>query len=156
MFPGSGPRQNPTPYMFSFPNEDGQNRAVLKVGDSTWSRPQSFEAIGSSTDAVLLSASKPNEEIHIGIYVEEGRGKYKMSKIVTLTPRFILKSRLSEEIDVREWASPKRMSLKPGELLPLHFMKAGDQKQLCLSFPGANNNWYFPCDRDCNQYLLTN
>lgn len=139
---GSGPRQNPTPYMFSFPNEDGQNRAVLKVGESNWSRPQSFEAIGSSSEVVLPSASNTSEEIHIGIYVEEGQGKYKMSKIVTLTPRFIIKSRLSEEIHVREWASPNIMPLKPGDLLPLHFIKAGYQKQFCLSFPGPNNNWY--------------
>ncbi|KAF8453095.1 hypothetical protein BGX38DRAFT_1249760 [Terfezia claveryi] len=134
----------PTPYMFSFPNEDGQNRAVLKVGDSNWSRPQSFEAIGSSSEFVITSASKPNEDIHIGIYVEEGRGKYKMSKIVTLTPRFILKSRLSEEINVREWTSPNVMALKPGELLPLHFMKAGYQKQLCICFPGEENSWTAP------------
>ena len=127
--------------MFSFPNQDGQNRAVLKVGDSNWSRPQSFEAIGSSSEVVLTSASKPNEEIHVGMYVEEGRGKYKMSKIVTLTPRFIIKSRLPEDIHVREWASPNVMPLRAGDLLPLHFMKAGSQKQLCLSFPGADNTW---------------
>lgn len=127
--------------MFSFPNQDGQNRAVLKIGDSNWSGPQSFDSIGSSSEVVVTSASKPNEEIHVGIYVEEGRGKYKMSKIVTLTPRFILKSRLSEELHVREWASPNVMSLKPGDLLPLHFMKAGYHKQLCFSFPGADNSW---------------
>lgn len=67
-----------------------------------------------------------------------------MSKIVTLTPRFILKSRLTEDIHVREWASPNVMELKPGELLPLYFMKSGQQKQLCLSFPGVNNAWTSP------------
>ncbi|KAI5810307.1 hypothetical protein DFH27DRAFT_185031 [Peziza echinospora] len=140
----SGAGQKPTPYMFSFPSEERQNRAVLKVGDSNWSRPQSFEAIGSSSEVVLTSAAKPNEEIHIGIFVEEGRGKHRMSKIITLTPRFIIKSRLSEEINVREWASSSFMALKPGALLPLHFLKAGSQKQLCLSFPGTNNTWTAP------------
>lgn len=141
---GSGPRQNPLPYMFSYANEDRQNRAVLKVGDSAWSRPQSFEAIGSSTEVVIASAVKANEEIHIGISVTEGHGDNKLSKIITLTPRFIVKSRLSEDINVREWASPNVMPLQANDLLPLHFMKTGQQKQLCFSFPGVDNMWTAP------------
>jgi vacuolar protein sorting-associated protein 13A/C len=131
--------------MFSYPNGDQNNRAVLKVGDSSWSRPQSFEAIGSAAEVVLPSSSKQTE-LHIGISVGEGEGKYKMTKVVTLTPRFILKSKLPEIIQIREpGAGPSNiMTVNPGELLPLHFLAATERKQLTLLFPGMNNRWSSP------------
>lgn len=128
--------------MFSYPSDERQNRAVLRVGDSNWSRPQSFEAIGSVTDVVLPSTSKTSE-IHIGISVDEGEGKYNLTKVVTLAPRFILRSKLSEDLQIREpgTGSNEIMTLKPGQLLPLHFLKATPQKQLTFLFPGINNRW---------------
>src|SRR2546429_5907278 len=46
---GDSGRRKALPYMFSYPNNDDQrNRVILKVGDSNWSRPQSFDAIGST------------------------------------------------------------------------------------------------------------
>ncbi|KAK6330143.1 hypothetical protein TWF730_004642 [Orbilia blumenaviensis] len=136
-------RKKAIPYMFSYPADDRRNRALLKVGDSAWSRPVSFEAIGNIDDVVIASSSR-QEEIHIGISVTEGEGKYKMTKIVTLTPRFILNSKLSEEINVRESASSRIMTLKPGELLPLHFLRQAHEKQLTLCFPGLDNQWSSP------------
>ncbi|KAK6533217.1 hypothetical protein TWF281_007367 [Arthrobotrys megalospora] len=136
-------RKKAIPYMFSYPTDDRRNRALLKVGDSAWSRPVSFEAIGNIDDVVIASSSK-QEEIHIGISVTEGEGKYKMTKIVTLTPRFILNSKLSEEINVRESASSRIMTLKSGELLPLHFLRQAHEKQLTLCFPGLDNQWSSP------------
>ena len=131
------------PYMFSYPSDDRQNRGILKVGDSNWSKPQSFEAIGSTTDVVLPSSTK-NTEIHVGISVDEGEGKYKLTKVVTLAPRFILKSKIDEEINVREPGSSGVMTLTPGKLLPLHFLRQTPEKQLCLCFPGLNNQWSSP------------
>ncbi|KAK6505305.1 hypothetical protein TWF481_007211 [Arthrobotrys musiformis] len=136
-------RKKAIPYMFSYLTDDRRNRALLKVGDSAWSRPVSFEAIGNIDDVVIASSSR-QEEIHIGISVTEGEGKYKMTKIVTLTPRFILNSKLSEEINVRESASSRIMTLKPGELLPLHFLRQSHEKQLTLCFPGLDNQWSSP------------
>ncbi|KAJ6262787.1 Vacuolar protein-sorting-associated protein [Drechslerella dactyloides] len=136
-------RKKALPYMFSYPTDDRRNRALLKIGDSAWSRPVSFEAIGNIDDVVIASSSK-QEEIHIGISVTEGEGKYKMTKIVTLTPRFIINSKLSEEINVRELASNRIMSVKPGDLLPLHFLRQTHEKQLTLCFPGFNNQWTSP------------
>ncbi|KAH0564849.1 hypothetical protein GP486_001757 [Trichoglossum hirsutum] len=131
------------PYMFSFPSDEHQNRAILKVGDSNWSRPQSLDAIGSNAEVVLPSATK-QKEIHIGITIQEGEGKYKMTKVVTLAPRFILKNKLNEEISVREPESSNIMTLRPGQLLPLHFLRQAAQKRLCLCFPGMNNQWSSP------------
>ncbi|KAE8441399.1 hypothetical protein EG329_004988 [Mollisiaceae sp. DMI_Dod_QoI] len=136
-------RRKALPYMFAFGADDQRNRALLKVGESAWSRPQSFDAIGSTTDVILPSSTK-NTEIHIGIKVEAGDGKYKMTKVVTLAPRFVLKNQMKEELNVREPGSSQLMTLKPGALQPLHFLQKSPVKQLSLCFPGLNNQWSSP------------
>lgn len=131
------------PYMFSFGADDQRNRALLKVGESDWSKPQSFDAIGSNVEVVLPSKSK-NTEIHIGINIEAGEGKYKLSKVVTIAPRFVLINQMDEEINVREPGSSELMALKPRALQALHFLQRTAKKQLCLCFPGLNNQWSAP------------
>lgn len=131
------------PYMFSFPSDDRKNRALLKVGDSLWSKPQSFDAIGSTFNVVLPS-SESKSELHIGVSIAEGEGKYKLTNIVTVAPRFVLKNKLDEEINIREPGSSNVMKMRHGDLLPLHFMKPTRDKQLCLCFSGINNQWSSP------------
>lgn len=133
-------RPKALPFMFSYGTDDHRNRALLKVADSDWSKPQSFDAIGSTSEVILNSPNK-NKEIHVGITVKSGEGKYKMTKVVTLAPRFVLQNRLGEEILVRESSSPGYMTLAPDALEPLHFMQKTRNKQLCLCFPGVNNHW---------------
>ncbi|EQB44694.1 hypothetical protein CGLO_16538 [Colletotrichum gloeosporioides Cg-14] len=136
-------RPKATPFMFSFGNDDHRNRALLQIADSEWSKPQSFDAIGSTTEVVLPSPSR-NTEVHIGITTEAGEGKYKMTKVVTLAPRFVLENKLGEEINVRESSSSGFMTLKPGAHQPLHFMQKTAVKQLSLCHPGMNNQWTSP------------
>ena len=131
------------PYMFSYPNDDQKNRAMLKIGDSVWSKPQSFDAIGSTFDAVLPAANSKSE-MHVGISVAEGEGKYKLTKVVSVTPRFIIKNKISEPIQVREPGSSSIMTIDTGELLPLKFLRTVAEKQVCLCFPGVNNQWSSP------------
>ena len=135
--------QKALPYMFSYPSDDRKNRAMLKVGESSWSKPQSFDAIGSTSEAVLPSATA-RSELSVGISVAEGEGKYKLTKIVTVAPRFVLKNKLKEEINIREPGSSNIISMKNGDLLPLHFLKQTSQRQLCLCFPGVDNQWSSP------------
>ncbi|KAK1084571.1 Vacuolar protein sorting-associated protein 13 [Friedmanniomyces endolithicus] len=146
-----------TPFMFSFPTDDRANRALIRLGDSAWSQPVSFDAIGAIVD-VKLAAASGRAEMHAGLNVMEGEGKYKLTKVVTITPRFIVKNRLTEEIQIREPGSSDFATLKPGELHPLRFLKqsTGQQlclcfpgstgQQLCLCFPGVSNKWSSPFD----------
>ncbi|ROW06980.1 hypothetical protein VMCG_04047 [Cytospora schulzeri] len=131
------------PLMFSFGSDDHHNRALLRVGNSEWSKPQSFDAIGSTADAVLQSSSR-NSEIHVGLTVESGEGKYMMTKVVTLSPRFIVQNKIGEEINIREPSSSDLMTLKAGQLQPLHFLQKTAAKQLCLCYPGVDNQWTSP------------
>lgn len=138
-----GDRPKATPFMFSYGNDDNRNRALLKIADSEWSKPQSFDAIGSTNEVVLPSTSS-NAEIHVGITIESGEGKFKMTKVVTLAPRFVLRNKLGEEINVRESSSSGIMALQPGALRPLHFMQKTSVKQLSLCYPGVNDQWTSP------------
>lgn len=131
------------PFMFSFPTDDRKNRALLKVGGSAWSKPVSFDAIGSTIE-VNVAAESGRSEMHCGLTVEEGEGKYKLTKVVTIAPRFIVKNRLSEEVNMREPGSSEVTTLKPNDLHPLRFLKQSTGQQLCLCFPGVNNTWSSP------------
>ncbi|CAG8609296.1 9150_t:CDS:10, partial [Funneliformis caledonium] len=135
------------PYMFSYPNDETRNRALLKVGDSDWSRPLSFEAVGTFMEIVIPSSTK-TEEIHLGGSIQEGHKKYKLTKIVTFTPRFILKNNLNEDINFREPESTNFMTVKSKDRAPLHFLKKGIIKQLMLCYPGLNKSWSAPFNID--------
>ncbi|KAK3069505.1 Vacuolar protein sorting-associated protein 13, partial [Teratosphaeriaceae sp. CCFEE 6253] len=133
------------PFMFSFPTDDQANRALIKLGDSAWSQAVSFDAIGANVD-VKLAAASGRAEMHAGLEVMEGEGKYKLTKVITITPRFIVKNRMAEEIQIREPGSSDFATLKPGELHPLRFLKQTTGQQLCLCFPGVSNKWSSPFD----------
>ena len=135
--------QKALPYMFAYPTDDRKNRANIKIGDSAWSKPQSFDAIGSAFD-VILPSSTSKTELHVGISVEEGEGKYNLTKVVTVAPRFVLKNKIQEGINARTPGSSKVMKLEHGDLQPLHFLPQAPEKQLCLCFPGVNNQWSSP------------
>ncbi|KAK9370251.1 hypothetical protein V1509DRAFT_617204, partial [Lipomyces kononenkoae] len=140
---GNGSKKRAIPKMFSYVTDDRSNRATIRVGDSMWSKPQSFEAIGGNTD-VVITAGNRKSEIHVGIHVAEGQGKYKMTKIVTIGPRFVLKNKLLEDLNIREPGSSMVMTIKAGEVLPLHFMQQVPEKQLTLSFPMTKAPWSAP------------
>ncbi|QKX55761.1 uncharacterized protein TRUGW13939_02859 [Talaromyces rugulosus] len=131
------------PYMFSYPTDDQKNRSIIRIGDSQWSKPQSFDAIGSTFE-VVVPAKTSRAEFHAGVSVIEGEGKYKLTRVVTITPRFILNNKLSEDLQVREPGTSNVVTMKGGDLVPLHFLRQVPEKQLCLCFPGVNNQWSSP------------
>ncbi|KAK9446960.1 uncharacterized protein V1518DRAFT_387785 [Limtongia smithiae] len=140
---GDGTNKRAIPQMFSYGTDDRTNRAILRVGESLWSSPQSFDAIGGDTDVVITSEDRVRE-VHLGIHVAEGQGKYKLTKIVTIKPRFIVKNKLTEDLSIREPGSSTVMTIKAGEVFPLHFMQQVEQKQLSLSFPQQGAPWSAP------------
>ncbi|KAI5287431.1 hypothetical protein KEM54_006005 [Ascosphaera aggregata] len=131
------------PYMYSYHTQDRKNRTLLKIDSSGWTKPQSFEAIGSNFEAAFPSLQS-NTEYYAGITVTEGEGKYLVTKVITITPRFILRNKLGEDLIAREPGSSTIINLRPGDLVPLHFLHRDAEKQLCLSFPGLNNHWSSP------------
>ncbi|SPO25926.1 related to VPS13 - involved in regulating membrane traffic [Ustilago trichophora] len=136
-------RKSPEPFLFSHNSNDRRNRVLMRVGDSQWSKPLSFEAIGSETEVVIPSASK-NEEIHVGLTVEDGLGKFKLSKVVKLTPRYLVRNNLNEPLNLREAGAADFVTVEAGQRVPLRFLRVGATKQMTLAYPGINNKWSAP------------
>lgn len=62
--------------MFSHDTDDRRNRALIKVGNSSWSQPQSFEAVGQAAEIVIpIEQEDDPGEAHLGITVEHGLGQ---------------------------------------------------------------------------------
>ena len=129
------------PLMFSYGKTENGNRMLVQVGgNSQWSRPVSFEAVGSIMEIAVTAMDRP-EEIHLGMNVELGKGKYALTKVVTITPRFILKNNLSEDLNFREFGSSNVTLLPAGERVPLRYLRQGQQKLLSLRLPGITSRW---------------
>ncbi|KAJ7492621.1 vacuolar protein sorting-associated protein 13 [Mycena latifolia] len=131
--------------VLSHPNEKG-HEYIFRVGESTWSKVFSFEAPSAETELVVASQRQKTDEIHIGVSWSEGLGKYKLTKVITLAPRFLIKNNLSEAISFREHgvAPRERSIIKPGERCPLHFMRGGQERLLTVAFSGLNAQWSPP------------
>ncbi|GAA5849449.1 hypothetical protein JCM5353_001982 [Sporobolomyces roseus] len=129
-------------FMFSFPSDDRKNRVLLRVGESSWSKPLSFETVGHESEVVLPSANG-KEEIRLGLKVTEGLGDYKLTKVITLCPRFIVKNNFGESLRIRELGSTKDVVVPSGERHDVGFIRAEQAPQLVLSFSGVQN-WSAP------------
>ncbi|TFK41159.1 vacuolar protein sorting-associated protein vps13 [Crucibulum laeve] len=136
---------SPTPYLLSHPHEQGHDY-IFKVGDSVWSKLISFEAPSAETELTIPSQKQKSDEILIGLSWSEGLGKYKLTKVVTLAPRFLIKNNLSEAISFREHgvAPRTRSTVDPGERCPLQVIRSGREKLLTVAFPGLNAQWSPP------------
>lgn len=135
---------------------------IFKIGESTWSKVKialsllreppdyfvylkiiSFEAPAAETEVVVTSQQQKADHIHIGLSWSEGLGKYKLSKVITLAPRFLIKNQLSETIAFREHGvAPKDRSLvESGDRCAFQVLRLGDEKLLTVAYPGLNTQW---------------
>ncbi|KAG9314367.1 hypothetical protein JVU11DRAFT_5161 [Chiua virens] len=135
----------PVPFLLSHPN-DNAHAFVFKVGESGWSNVFSFEAPAVEAEMVIPSAQQRNEEYHLGLSWTEGSGKYKLTKVITISPRFMFKNNLPFPIQFREYKGlPRgRAVLDPGERIPLQIMQAGEDKLLTIAYTGLNARWSCP------------
>lgn len=131
------------PFMFSYPKIDNRNRCLIQVPDSGWSQPLSLEAVGSVQDIVLPSINRI-EEFHVGVSVQEGQGKFKLTKLITFTPRYILRNDSTHDIKYREPGSRSDCLLASHSSTPLYFLRQNAEKQLSIKFPGVSNAWSSP------------
>jgi vacuolar protein sorting-associated protein 13A/C len=92
---------------------------------------------------VLGSQRQKGDEYHVGMSWSEGQGKYKLSKVVTLTPRFFLKNNLSNAIVFREHgvAPRERAAIEPGQQCAFQTLRSGAEKLLTIALPGLNTQW---------------
>ncbi|KAI9292119.1 vacuolar protein sorting-associated protein vps13 [Neoconidiobolus thromboides FSU 785] len=131
------------PHMFSYGLNENRKRAFVKIGQSEWSHPVSFEASGSVSELILKSIDRP-EQIHLGVSIEDGLGKFCFTRLVSFTPRFIIKNNLNTNINFREFTATTSSIVRPNESTPLYFLSQLQNKMLTICYPGLNNLWSAP------------
>ena len=84
-----------------------------------------------------------DKESHVGISWTEGSGRYKLSKVITLAPRFLVKNKLDEALHFREKGMPpsERSLLQPGARSALQYTRRGREKLLTIAYSGLNARW---------------
>ncbi|SCU93408.1 LADA_0G02938g1_1 [Lachancea dasiensis] len=133
-----------TPMMFSFERDrSNKNRARLKFKDSEWSIQTSFDAIGQSVD-LAVNIPNRNQESNVGIAVSEGSGKYSMSKIVKILPRYILRNSLDVDLEISEFGSSSVVRANSNVSFPLYKMRNVVNKHLSIKFLGSQSEWSSP------------
>ncbi|XP_006454344.1 hypothetical protein AGABI2DRAFT_114096 [Agaricus bisporus var. bisporus H97] len=133
------------PFLLSHAQEQG-HEFFFKLADTTWSKPVPFEAPSAESELVLPSITQRADELHLGLSWAEGSGKYKLTKVITLAPRFFIRNRLQEPIAYREHGNvPRdRYVLEPGERQAFMALRKGTEKLLTIAFPGLNAQWSPP------------
>ncbi|ORY51917.1 hypothetical protein BCR33DRAFT_712120 [Rhizoclosmatium globosum] len=140
-------REQAAPFMFSYSNfEPLRNRAQVRVANSDWSKPLSFEAVGSSFD-LLVPASR-GQEVHLGVRVHEGEGKFFLTKVVTFTPRFMIRNNMTEDLHCRQESKQSPILIPSKASVPLHYFMERSQRQLSLRMAGLMDEWSSPFNID--------
>src|SRR5271163_1467798 len=129
--------------MFSYDTDDRKNRALVKVGQSGWSDPQSFEALGQASEAIIERQwEKDPGDAHLGISIGSGLGQYKFTKVVTIRPRYVVESFLEDAIYFRQPGAKEYSVLEPGAKKDIVFL-SNEVARLSLRFGDSNRNkWY--------------
>jgi vacuolar protein sorting-associated protein 13A/C len=64
--------------VFNFPHSDRRDRLLLKVADSKFSKPMSFDSPAADM-AVVMQTGRGDKEYHVGLSYTEGLGKVSLA-----------------------------------------------------------------------------
>ncbi|KAJ2582997.1 Vacuolar protein sorting-associated protein 13 [Coemansia sp. RSA 1836] len=137
------------PLMFSFGSFDLRNRALVRVPGSEWSRPLSFDALGSCSEVVLPlaapSAGSDQLAAHLGLSVEPGRGRYSHTRVATFTARYVVKNATGLALRHRQphAATAAATALPPAQAVPLHTLARARRRLLTIAL-GDCDRWSAP------------
>ncbi|KAJ2693975.1 Vacuolar protein sorting-associated protein 13 [Coemansia sp. IMI 209128] len=121
------------PLMFSFGSFDLRNRALVSVPGSEWSRPLSFDALGSSSEVVIPLNDRMNDA-HLGLEIEPGRGRYSHTRVVTFTSRYVVKNTTGIPLQYRSQHNASQATvLRDGERQPLHTLLRSRRRLLTIA-----------------------
>ena len=140
---GVGKRHS-LPLMFSFDDTTSdEDRARVKFRNSEWSSPLSFDAVGQSFD-VTVGLIDRELECNMGVDISEGEGEFALSKIVTFSPRYMVKNDLMFPIEICEVGSISSTQIDPGKSIPLYNNRNVINKKFMIKVFAADLDWSAP------------
>ncbi|KAI8978652.1 hypothetical protein BDB01DRAFT_799548 [Pilobolus umbonatus] len=133
------------PAIYSYTEIDHGNRSQISTSHTKWSDEISFEAIGSSQDT-RFTGEDGKYIFHAGIKVEEGGDHLRLSKIVTITPRYILQNNMDIKIRYCEFGFTDESYISPGEKKALYKLSKSKLNWISLQLPDLEDQWSSPID----------
>ncbi|OBA25264.1 DUF1162-domain-containing protein [Hanseniaspora valbyensis NRRL Y-1626] len=110
-------------------DDDAKNKALaqIKMFDTDWSSLVSFDAVGKDLDLVLRIPNKTagNE---IGVNIKEGSGIFSDTKIITVTPRFIITNFTNKSLVFNESMCLAEFLLETQQPIPIYKMSMSGEK----------------------------
>ncbi|KAI9251543.1 hypothetical protein BY458DRAFT_17568 [Sporodiniella umbellata] len=131
------------PTIYSYSENNYSNRSQISIDGSKWSEPISFEAVGNSQDVTLLSKTDAYAR-HAGIRVEEGKSSLRLTKMVTISPRYILKNNTDMNLEFCEFDADQAIGIQPEQRKALYQTNRSPIRWLCLRLAGAHHPWSSP------------
>lgn len=131
------------PLMFSFMDNSNKNRVRIKFMHTEKSVRLSLDAIGQVFD-VTLNVTNKSQECNLGVSITEGDGPYHLSKMIYITPRYMIKNDLNFTINVSELGSPDVIDIEPNKTIPLYNLQNNSNKQLMIKALGNTSEWSAP------------
>jgi vacuolar protein sorting-associated protein 13A/C len=103
----------------------------------------SLEAPSAETEIAVSTQKNSPDRLFTGLSWAEGQGKYKLTKVIVLTPRFLIRNHLPFPIVYREHGviPRERCVLDPEERGPLRVIRSEEDKLLTIAHAGLNAKW---------------
>ncbi|KAL5009744.1 hypothetical protein ScPMuIL_012049 [Solemya velum] len=150
-----------TPLLFSFADKESANLCSMRIGKSVhgpvaspqWCHRFSLESgVGMrQLHVVSRMANRPDWVYNIGIKVQQGRGRYRDTNIVTFAPRFQIDNQSSHKLAIaqrhltKDQAIPNpegHLTALPKCKLPFHWPRLDLDQLLCVKLMDqANIHW---------------
>eukprot|EP00003_Mantamonas_plastica_P031498 TRINITY_DN823_c0_g1_i3.p1 TRINITY_DN823_c0_g1~~TRINITY_DN823_c0_g1_i3.p1 ORF type:complete len:3996 (-),score=1299.11 TRINITY_DN823_c0_g1_i3:663-12608(-) len=128
------------PFMFAFPSEGFTSGYLsIKSNDSSWSDGFKIDTVGA-TDTVTIpgvTAGSENRKgsYDVGVTVGLAEGRFNLTKIVTISPRYVLVNYTQRHVHFRQSGCKEWFGLAENVLTPLIWTKASDEpKELEFRF----------------------
>jgi len=134
-----------TPFLLSHFHPDG-HEFLFKFNDSAWSKMISFEAPSAETELSVLAQRNSPDQIYAGLSWSEGQGKYQLTKVIVLSPRFLIRNGLSYPVMFREHGviPRERSVIAPGERAALRMLRSPEERLITFALSGLNAQWTQP------------
>jgi len=106
--------------LFSLPTSNSRIALSLEGKSSSWSKEFALP-VGMSGEATIPPAHGSKTVYQVGVVVAPGPGVFVRSKIVNITPRFLLVNKTEREIQLHQFGAPRtQLCLRSRTLAPFH------------------------------------
>ena len=126
---------------------ESNNRFMLRTTDSSWSKPLSFDVIGSEVGVAIPSVNG-DLELQLGLDIEDGLAKFKLSKVVKLAPRYLIHNLLPFAVRLAESQGGDPILIDAGDRVPLHWLHVASNKHATIAYHDAASEWTAPFSID--------